>query len=1097
MRARTNAIWALVAWALFVVCRCDGAEFIAYSLSSAEKELLSHGGVIEQVQHLGGITHLAGAVYDARHQDWVLVGQRVEKSERICLDDLVVAMKAVLVYESPPEVSIDPMPTTPETRLQKVVFKGGIENTQLGKNMLDCDVLLKELALEKVSARVWGVESYLTLRAQYVGEKKAVDRIGSRFWFKNLRPSVASRPGVCALMHIDVGIETELLRAEIDGKLMQADQLLATCDTAGDTFCRQVAASFDDLQTAYPALKHVRTILALVSLAQVLHDQNAKLDYWLHDYRPRQIATPSEYRLIETERSVAGTNLIVSVSGGLELRPITARLKRGWLTAFEDVVLSSRPSPDALVWYPPLDGWRVPGVEDIDASSDLSSNSSSTNGFSLDSVAYSNDPMSAGRTLPFSGFGSPSLRAELPRLTYLESPRASDSSTDIGGVMLSGAARVEGAQRAENCLTSGNFALVVDGKDARIDPLLFRKFVTALWCVYYSPQDPGISIDPFGPMGPDSEKHLVRYIGRVINTDLGRVMRDADYIMKKWAVGTERPKFPNFRPVDGWMAKYGASQTGVSRRFWFVPEDIRFTQSSGLLLFESGRMRLNTEYDEDGMRGKASRADEEFAEFFTEHYTELAAKYPVYKELFDYAKLVALAKHLKDQGVPLHWFLLAHKDLVITEDSPGTVDQLAKGSEYFRGMTIMGGVDLNPNAQYVYDQAAMEAIQRALAAQRTTDVSAPAVNSLEQRPPVVRRVSFDLDKKSYTVVPQSSLTAGKDHRGLRYQTDVALRSSGQAGLELVRYYDPRSSASGQFGRGWHLLIPYRVKPDGDAKREFLNARIPERMVIEDLLGGRQEVLSFSADRYAAAGYVPDKVESSQVVGLFLMSNGSFRLADKLGNQFHFDPSGRMADMFLSPSPEHHLQLDYADEFTAAFAQDPYKVRPASEDRVPFLNVLVPRQVEVTDLLHDYREVLTFDAEGDGAGYRPANDAASRFPFLSLLSNGGLQMTDSRGNQVRFDPGWDFESLLPAPEQQMVRRVVMGNRQVTFGYTINQQGEVVIATSAVADNVPHAAPSWVVRYEYDAENRLCRVRHPGDAVAESAAPSTQSVAMLVE
>jgi len=39
----------------------------------------------------------------------------------------------------------------------------------------------------------------------------------------------------------------------------------------------------------------------------------------------------------------------------------------------------------------------------------------------------------------------------------------------------------------------------------------------------------------------------VRYIGRVVNTDLGRVMREADYLMKKWAVGTEKPITAAFR----------------------------------------------------------------------------------------------------------------------------------------------------------------------------------------------------------------------------------------------------------------------------------------------------------------------------------------------------------------------------------------------------------------------------------------------------------------------------------------------------------------------------------------------------------------------
>ena len=146
-------------------------------------------------------------------------------------------------------------------------------------------------------------------------------------------------------------------------------------------------------------------------------------------------------------------------------------------------------------------------------------------------------------------------------------------------------------------------------------PKLYRKFITALWSVYYSDQDPGISIDP--PKRETEEEpseaefmkpetHSVRYIGRVLNTDLGRVMREADYLMKKWAVGTEKPNYPGFRSVDGYCTGGGVQHAGVRRRFWFVPEDLRFRQAEGLLLFESGRMRLNTEFDRDGMRGQAS-----------------------------------------------------------------------------------------------------------------------------------------------------------------------------------------------------------------------------------------------------------------------------------------------------------------------------------------------------------------------------------------------------------------------------------------------------------------------------------------------------------
>ena len=128
--------------------------------------------------------------------------------------------------------------------------------------------------------------------------------------------------------------------------------------------------------------------------------------------------------------------------------------------------------------------------------------------------------------------------------------------------------------------------------------------------------------------------------------------------MKKWAVGTERPAYPGFQNVDRLSATSGLELLGVSRRFWFVPEDLQFRRGGDLLLFDRGRMRLNTEYNADGMRGQASSADTVFAEFFTKHYDGIAEKYPVYQELFEYAKLVSLARYLKDQGVPLHWFLM-------------------------------------------------------------------------------------------------------------------------------------------------------------------------------------------------------------------------------------------------------------------------------------------------------------------------------------------------------------------------------------------------------------------------------------------------------
>ena len=248
--------------------------------------------------------------------------------------------------------------------------------------------------------------------------------------------------------------------------------------------------------------------------------------------------------------------------------------------------------------------------------------------------------------------------------------------------------------------------------------------------------------------------------------------------------------------------------------------------------------------------------------------------------------------------------------MYITEDSPGTVDALAKGSAYHDGFYIEGGVDLGVQGQYILDPTAARALARAMSATPVRhDSKTSELAAGEIRLPIAEPCSFDFDQRSYSVVPQHSLTSGRDLHGIRYQTDLALRSGNQPGLELVRYYDPRRNEGGAFGDGWHLLIPYRIFPAGEKTRPFLNAIIPAKMVVKNLLTGEEEGLTFSEDCYSIAGYVPEKVGASQVVGLFLMSDASYRLADKLGNQFWFDPSGHLTDMVFSE--DYHVGIQFS------------------------------------------------------------------------------------------------------------------------------------------------------------------------------------------
>lgn len=308
--------------------------------------------------------------------------------------------------------------------------------------------------------------------------------------------------------------------------------------------------------------------------------------------------------------------------------------------------------------------------------------------------------------------------------------------SNIGGVMLSNVATVY--PNTSHNTGKGDFSFVFNGNEPILDLDDYKKFCTSLWSVYFDSTPPGISIDPISTDPTVADVQMVRYIGNVINNDLGRVMRDADYKMKKWAVGTEKPEIAGFKDVDQLMASSNINYFGASRRFWFVPEGMHFTSGDGYCIFNGGRMTLKTEYIFlDNKTTKAEPADIAFANFFTDNYTQIASKHPIYQELYDYAKHVSLAHYLKQNKIPLLWFLMANKKFVGHEDSPGTVPQLVKGSKYFKGIQIVGGVNPNvPKGNYVYDAKAIGAINNAVKKQWSKGISSTQSSISKTKQPI-------------------------------------------------------------------------------------------------------------------------------------------------------------------------------------------------------------------------------------------------------------------------------------------------------------------------------------------------------------------------
>ena len=661
---------------------------------------------------------------------------------------------------------------------------------------------------------------------------------------------------------------------------------------------------------------------------------------------------------------------------------------------------------------------------------------------------------------------------------------------NVSGVILHGVAKITGQEKAKINFSDGSFSFVVDGGNAYLDPNVLKKFVTALWSVYYSSVSPGISIDP---IADGINEHLVRYIGNVINNDLGRVMREADYTMKKWAIGTESPDIDGFQDVDKLMASFGRNYFGASRRFWFVPESMRFKRGGDMLLFDRGGMTLKTEYVVQNKLLKAEQADAIFAEFFTINYNKIAQRYPIYKELFEYSKLVSLAQYLKESGVPLFWFMIANKHLVITEDSPGTVKELVKGSKYFEGVQIKGGVNLDHNtSQYVYDEHAIKAITEAFSMPHAHSYSSRSNSSSSNKEtihPVSELFSFNLGQQSYTALPQHTLTSGKDSKGIRYQTDLALRNNGQPGLELVRYFNPQKKDAGEFGEGWSLLIPYKMEPEDQDKVTYENVILPKRMAIENLLSGEREVLTFSTDRYSIVGYVPDSLKTSQVLGLFLMTDASYRLADKIGNEFHFDQAGYLTEMSLGNNFK--VQFEYNDGLIDMFEEPPYSLQQVDKKKTEFVNAMIPAKLKVKDMKKNSGEVLVFKSKGGMSAYVPESTGHGKFRKMVLMTDGSFRLFDNNKNELVFDQTGSFKGIFPDKKHfRLVSAITQGFQQVKFKYTLDDKNFVRISESYLVNTDNQSNPEHVIKYKYDSNGKLTKIER--EPTLTSSLPSISSL-----
>ena len=347
-------------------------QLIAFSLRRAMERIQSLEGkdyrkIHPEIFHLGYITKIRGLVYDRQKKDIILVGERDPDRAILTLDDLVVALRSRLIHGKWPLISIDPTPETKRTNLQHVRSEGGIENTAFCEDLFDADYRLKKMGMGLLPSGVDGLRTYWDLSVEEIRQKPSKQwKIESRIWLYPIVSNVAVREGVVAIRDLRIGVFTEVLYAEVDGKPVK--DLTTFEHPIGNQFAQEVGDHYDEICRTHQSFARVQGLNELVALVRGIEGMGERPDvsWWLKEYKVKEVETPKEIEVLRREYQYPEhyPQYYFELSGGVQLMAIALRLKAGEVTALKKAVFMTRPNPDQIIWTFIVEDWGIATAPD-------------------------------------------------------------------------------------------------------------------------------------------------------------------------------------------------------------------------------------------------------------------------------------------------------------------------------------------------------------------------------------------------------------------------------------------------------------------------------------------------------------------------------------------------------------------------------------------------------------------------------------------------------------------------------------------------------------------------------------------------------------
>ncbi|MFZ4699588.1 MAG: RHS repeat-associated core domain-containing protein, partial [Candidatus Methylumidiphilus sp.] len=439
------------------------------------------------------------------------------------------------------------------------------------------------------------------------------------------------------------------------------------------------------------------------------------------------------------------------------------------------------------------------------------------------------------------------------------------NTSPVGGVYLGGAGRLlQGMGTLEGVSKDSNGNLILIGKsgaDIKLPPLRLDDVVTVFRSVYLNGEGPTVTIDP-SPEKPEESAMIIRHSAATEGTYVGWVLYHADRLMKGYNLGKNNltsqdinSSVPGYANVLDTIyfggGQIGNVQKGGSwERFWIVPAAARrFETERGELTLFDVPLKVRTQPMKwekgklvDDAKRNPSKGAAAFTEWFTGNYEGIAReqyllpppesgiseKVPVFTELRRIALLSALAEKLRDQGVPLPFWMRDYEIRPVPFEKITPALQITRSKERMTAR-IFGGVSLSPPDSDVKTFTEVKGLdtlpkEQQAAAQKTLDRSATLA-------PVVRKEMASaepLQIKTFThqgETQQALALPGADTLALAPakldEPDIRVPIEGSGGIQLLRSYNSFFNPSGPWGKGWAMNLPRLEEAKVPVKRDAM------------------------------------------------------------------------------------------------------------------------------------------------------------------------------------------------------------------------------------------------------------------------------------